>query len=78
VIPRILNEEKTTRNDSPSDRHDPEPETNECIVDVSGVGYHLHIPFSTFEKLKPVQKPTFSLQPAQEDQFRLYGFHSEG
>jgi Holliday junction DNA helicase RuvA len=51
---------------------------NECIMDVSGVGYHLHIPFSTFEMLKPDSKATLQVYTLhREDQFRLYGFHSE-
>jgi len=50
---------------------------SECIVDVHGVGYLVHIPLSTFEKIsgeKKVSLCIFTLH--REDTFRLYGFHS--
>ena len=50
---------------------------SECIIDVQGVGYLVHIPLSTFEKIsgeKKVSLHIFTLH--KEDTFRLYGFHS--
>ncbi len=50
---------------------------SECILDVHGVGYHVYIPLSTFEKIsgeKTASLHIFTLH--REDTFRLYGFHS--
>lgn len=47
-----------------------------AVVDVGGVGYHVAIPLSTFEKLPPVGKSAtlFVVLVVREDSHRLYGF----
>ena len=51
---------------------------SELILDVSGVGYHLFIPFSTFEKLHGgTNVQLFVHTIHRDDQFKLYGFISE-
>lgn len=50
---------------------------SECIIDVAGVGYHLYIPFTTYENLKQGEKTQlFVYTLHKDDQFKLYGFHS--
>ena len=49
----------------------------ECVLDVSGVGYHLHIPFTTYETLQNGGAATLHVYTLhKEDQFKLYGFES--
>ncbi|MCL2026406.1 MAG: Holliday junction branch migration protein RuvA [Leptospirales bacterium] len=49
----------------------------ECIIDISGVGYHLHIPFTTYEVLQNGVVATLHVYALhKEDQFKLYGFES--
>jgi Holliday junction DNA helicase RuvA len=51
----------------------------EILIDVHGVGYHCHIPLSTFEKLGEVGM-TISLMThfhVREDAMQLYGFFTE-
>jgi len=49
----------------------------ECIIDVSGVGYHLYIPFTTYETLQNAAVATLHTYTLhKEDQFKLYGFES--
>ena len=50
----------------------------EIILDVNGVGYHLNIPFSTFEKIQGNEEILlFVYTLHKEDQFRLFGFLNE-
>jgi Holliday junction DNA helicase RuvA len=50
---------------------------SECIIDVSGVGYHLYIPFTTYETLtNGVAATLYVYTLHKEDQFKLYGFES--
>lgn len=49
------------------------------ILDVNGVGYHVHIPFSTYYTL-PAEGSAVSLQihtSVKEDAINLYGFQSQ-
>jgi len=49
------------------------------ILDVNGVGYHVHIPFSTYYTL-PAEGGAVSLQihtSVKEDAINLYGFQSQ-
>lgn len=51
---------------------------SECILDVSGVGYHLYIPFTTYEALKAGEKASLKVYTIhKDDQFKLYGFCTE-
>jgi len=51
---------------------------SECIINVSGVGYHLYIPFTTYETLQNGTAVTLHVYTLhREEQFRLYGFESE-
>jgi len=47
-----------------------------AVIDVSGVGYVVSIPLSTFEQLPPAGKPAqfFVTLVVREDSHRLYGF----
>ena len=50
----------------------------ELILDVHDVGYHLLIPFSTYNKIKDLVTITvYVYTHHKEDQFRLFGFSSE-
>ena len=51
----------------------------EAVIEVSGVGYDLNIPVSTFSELPPVGDTTRLLTYlyVREDQLTLYGFASE-
>ena len=50
----------------------------EIILDVNGVGYHLNIPFSTYEKIKNADKIKLHVfTHHKEDQFKLFGFFDE-
>lgn len=50
---------------------------SECIIDVSGVGYHLYIPFTTYENIRHGEKAVLYVYTLhKEDQFKLYGFHT--
>lgn len=50
----------------------------EVIIDVSGVGYGLSIPLSTYEKIQQSSEATLYVYTLhREDQFRLFGFHTE-
>ena len=48
----------------------------EVLLDVNGVGYAVSIPFSTFEKLGPVNSQTtlYTHLSVREDALQLYGF----
>lgn len=51
---------------------------SECIIDVNGVGYHLYIPFGTYETLVAGEQTAlyvFTLH--NENQFKLYGFATQ-
>ncbi len=48
------------------------------ILDVNGVGYELQIPFVTFEKIRSLKEVVLYVHTHhREDQFRLFGFHTE-
>lgn len=51
----------------------------EIIVDVHGVGYAVHIPLSTFEKLNGVNQRVkiFTYLHVREDAMQLFGFATE-
>ncbi|MFH0989084.1 MAG: Holliday junction branch migration protein RuvA [bacterium] len=51
----------------------------EIIIDVQGVGYAIHIPFSTYEKLGELNSTATLLTYLQvrEDAMQLYGFFTE-
>jgi len=50
----------------------------EMILNVQGVGYFLQIPFSSFEKFQGNDNLSiFVYTLHKEDQFKLFGFHSE-
>jgi Holliday junction DNA helicase RuvA len=50
----------------------------EVVIDVSGVGYGLSIPLSTYEKIQQSSETTLYVHTLhREDQFRLFGFHTE-
>ncbi len=50
----------------------------EAILDVNGVGYHVIIPFTTYERIMDADKATLQIFTLhREDQFRLYGFFTE-
>ncbi len=51
----------------------------EVLIDVNGVGYSVHIPFSTFEKLGESHATVTLLTHLQvrEDALQLYGFATE-
>ncbi|MCU4675403.1 Holliday junction branch migration protein RuvA [Catenovulum sp. 2E275] len=50
----------------------------ECVLDVQGVGYEIHLPMTSFYQLAEIdQKQTiFIHQVIREDAHALYGFHS--
>lgn len=50
----------------------------ELILDVQGVGYHVFIPFTTYDKIQgknEIEIYIYTLH--KEDQFKLFGFSSE-
>ncbi len=50
----------------------------ELILDVGGVGYHVFIPFTTYQKIQPQNEAELYIYTLhKEDQFRLYGFATE-
>jgi Holliday junction DNA helicase RuvA len=50
----------------------------EVIMDVQGVGYHVFIPFSTYEKILSLERASLHIHTIhKEDQFRLFGFYTE-
>ncbi|HOT43413.1 MAG TPA: Holliday junction branch migration protein RuvA [Spirochaetota bacterium] len=50
----------------------------EVILDVSGVGYGLTIPLSTYEKIQALKETTLYVYTHhKEDQFKLFGFVTE-
>jgi holliday junction DNA helicase RuvA len=50
----------------------------EVVIDVSGVGYGLSIPLPTYEKIQHSSETTLYVYTLhREDQFRLFGFHTE-
>lgn len=50
----------------------------ELILDVNGVGYHLLIPLTAYEKLQQLKEVSLYVYTFhKEDQFRLYGFTAE-
>lgn len=50
----------------------------ELIIDVNGVGYHLHIPITTYEKILSQKDITVYVYTYhKEDQLKLFGFHDE-
>lgn len=50
----------------------------EVVIDVSGVGYGLSIPLSTYEKIHQLRETTLYVYTHhREDQFRLFGFYTE-
>ena len=56
-----------------------EMKPTEMVLDVQGVGYHLHIPVSTYEAVRS-EKGEITLfvhTYLREDQLKLYGFHNE-
>ncbi len=51
----------------------------ELILDVSGVGYHLFIPITTYEELQNRSEAALYVYTyLREDQLKLFGFHDEG
>jgi len=51
---------------------------SELILYINGVGYHLYIPFSTYEKIKDLKETLIYVYTYhKEDQFKLFGFYSE-
>ena len=54
-----------------------EIKATEMILDVNGVGYHLSIPFSTYEKIKDLSEVQLQVYTQhKEDTFRLFGFYT--
>lgn len=55
-----------------------EKRPTEAVLDVNGVGYHLHIPTSTFETLPATGKSArlFTFHHVREDAIQLFGFSS--
>lgn len=55
-----------------------EKRPTEAIIDVQGIGYRIHIPTSTFERLPAVDKPVklFTHYHVREDASVLFGFMS--
>jgi Holliday junction DNA helicase RuvA len=53
--------------------------TDHVVLDVSGVGYHVHIPLSTFYDLPEAEEPASLLihTHVREDTLALYGFLTE-
>ena len=50
----------------------------EVIIDVHGVGYGLSIPLTTYEKIQSGDEAQlFVYTLHREDQFKLFGFHTE-
>jgi len=50
----------------------------EVVIDVSGVGYRLGIPLTTYEKIQQSCDTTlFVYTLHREDQLRLFGFYTE-
>jgi holliday junction DNA helicase RuvA len=50
----------------------------EVIIDVSGVGYGLSIPLSTYEKIQQFDETSLYVYTHhKEDQLRLFGFYTE-
>jgi Holliday junction DNA helicase RuvA len=56
-----------------------EKKPTEAIIEVAGIGYHLLIPASSYQKLPDVGKPVklFTHYHVREDAILLYGFASE-
>jgi holliday junction DNA helicase RuvA len=51
----------------------------EVVIDVSGVGYGLSIPLSTYEKIQQSTEVTlYAYTLHREDQLKLFGFYTEG
>jgi Holliday junction DNA helicase RuvA len=49
----------------------------ELVVDIHGVGYHLHIPVSTYEKIKNREEVELYVHTyLREDSLKLFGFAS--
>ena len=57
-----------------------EKKPTHAVLDAGGVGYFLHIPASSYDKLPAVGKPAKLLTSyvAREDAHTLYGFASDG
>lgn len=55
-----------------------EKRPTEVIIDTQGIGYLLHVPTSTFERLPDVKQPVrlFTYHHVREDASLLYGFVS--
>lgn len=50
----------------------------ELILDVCGIGFELTIPFSTYQKIQDEKEVgLFVYTLHKEDQFRLFGFHTQ-
>ncbi|HZY10590.1 MAG TPA: Holliday junction branch migration protein RuvA [Bacteroidota bacterium] len=51
----------------------------ELVIDVNGIGYHVNIPLSTFEKIEQLngQVKIFTYMHVREDIMQLYGFATE-
>jgi holliday junction DNA helicase RuvA len=50
----------------------------EVVIDVSGVGFGLSIPLSTYEKIQQLNETTLYVYTHhREDQLRLFGFYTE-
>ncbi len=50
---------------------------NQLILDVNGVGYQLHIPLSTYDKLNPIEGAQIELHThlqVRETEHKLFGF----
>ncbi len=50
---------------------------NQLILDVNGVGYQLHIPLSTYDKLNPIEGTQIELHThlqVRETEHKLFGF----
>lgn len=56
-----------------------EKRPTDAVVDVGGIGYHLHIATSTYERLPGIDKPVrlFTYFHVREDASLLYGFLSK-
>lgn len=49
----------------------------ELVLDIGGVGYHLHIPVSTYEKVKNLKEVELHVHTyLREDSLKLFGFAS--
>lgn len=50
----------------------------EIVVDVGGVCYHAHIPFTTYEQVQDKKEVALNIYTfVREDQLKLYGFYNE-